>query len=139
MRTFMIVHLIIALTSFYSHFICNKKYEKASENKTVTKSEDTCYINVLSDSDWKEYNCYIFIYIFKSKQILIDSNVDNTFFVNKVLHNSRMTAFNYYDSPTGRRKLLLFDLKEKEILLSGWFDDSAIGDSIDLQTINVAS
>lgn len=113
--------------------------QKVPSKSSIVESIDSCKINVLNKAFYKEYNCPIYSYWVGDRLIFADSNKDYTTIVYPVTHNANLTVFECYDSPTGRRKLLLFDLSGRRILLSEWFDNSALGDSVDIKSINSSS
>ncbi|MGV3598595.1 MAG: hypothetical protein ACO1PI_12070 [Bacteroidota bacterium] len=110
----------------------NKKHD------TNILSSDSCTIDIYRENLNGEYNCSIFVFKYNNKILYTDTSFEYTTIYYPIVNSSStFKLFDLYDLPTGRRKLLLFNFEKKNIFKSDWFDNSALGDSIDVKSINL--
>lgn len=110
----------------------NNFNESHNENKIIY----CCHLHIQEKSKIPCDSCNKFLFIYLNKQIFQIDNPDYALLIYYIEQFDKQNAiYDIYDSPTGRRKIIKFDLKFKKIYLSDWFDNSGLGDKIDTLSI----
>jgi len=133
MQILILFFLLSSCSPNESKDIANNRFD----SQPLIGATDSCSIDILSKVFYNDYGCRLYRFIWNGTNILNDYNDDYTLLIQPFgTKNENQVVFDCYDSPTGRRKLLLFDLFKREIFMSEWFDDSASGDSVNAESVN---
>lgn len=113
------------------------KHINGFQSSDSSSLDSICIIDIDAISVGDEWECLNFLFRHNGTIAYIDSNMDygSIYYSLNSIKSSKI--FNLYDTPTGRQKILLFNTKNKTVLLSDWYDDAAIGDSVDIKSINL--